>query len=477
MLRRSWVLAALGSLLLVPLVTQGGGVQAGATTVTFGAPVQVSANDSQSAAEPSIRSGPDGTLYIAAPKGLGNQDRSGAESEGGDVIWRSTNGGRTWKFLGSIDENVGGGDADIAIDAEGTIWGSGLTLLNTTASISTDRGETFRVNPIGSLSALDDRQWIETYKAEPFAFLSTGEIGSSQMILSRLERLPNDTPAVSDTIHFADPNGQGYQWPGEIAVDEANDYVYIAYNTTGSPDNSNVDDIVVGRTGLDLGDQQQFIAATTVGDTFDSFVGLDVDRAGNVYVVWTERRPRGAGGAYGRTNSYLAFSADHGETWSDPIRLNQRARTSAFPWVVAGSDGRVAVAYYGTRGRGPSPEEVVFEGRAVPKWFVYVAYSLDVTAADPVFTEVKALAAADFLHEGNVCTSGTGCAAGTRDLLDYFQLDLDPCGRIVITYTDNSRDVVNAEGVRTANQPELVYFVGQKDGPKFYDEPLNPDAC
>jgi hypothetical protein len=159
------------------------------------------------------------------------------------------------------------------------------------------------------------------------------------------------------------------------------------------------------------------------------------------------------------------------------LKLNHRPRTTTFPWVVAGSDGRVAVAYYGTRRTGPSPEAVTFPDRRIPKWRVFVAYSLDATSADPHVTEVAALSRADYLHKGNVCTSGTGCAAGTRDLLDFFQLDLDPCGHVVITYTDNSRDKVDAQGQRTMNAAELVYFVGQKSGPKFYKKPLEPDAC
>ncbi len=464
-------LLAVGATLSTGTPSPGG---AATSKVSFGEPVAVSADDAQTAAEPSIRTARDGTIYIVAPTGLGNTQRNGAESTGGDVIWRSDDDGKTWTFLGSLDENVGGGDADIAIDNEGDVWGSGLTLVNTTASISTDKGDTFKVNPVGSLSAVVDRQWIETYKSEPFAFMSTGQSAPEAIILSRLERLPGDIPAVSNTIQFS--YEQGYQWPGEIAVDEVNDYVFVGWNTVGA-DGDNHDDIVVGRTGLQLEDPQVFKVTTTGGDSFDSFAAIDVDQAGNVYAVWSERRAGGGGRKKGATNSYLSISTDSAETWGKPVKLNVRPRTSAFPWVVAGSDGKVAVAYYGTRRSGPSPEDLLIEGRRVPKWKIYVAYSLNATASNPTWTEVSALKIEDHLHKGNVCTSGTGCASGTRDLLDFFQLDLTPCGEIVITYTHNARDVVDANGVRSANMPELVYFVGQKDGPKFYDEPLNAEVC
>jgi hypothetical protein len=173
----------------------------------------------------------------------------------------------------------------------------------------------------------------------------------------------------------------------------------------------------------------------------------------------------------GHTNSYLSISRDRGRHWSKPRKLNRRPRTTTFPWVVAGSRGRVAVAYYGTRTLGKSPEAVVqpTEKRA-PAWGVYVDYSLNALGSHPRYAEVRTFR--HFIHQGNICTSGTGCATGTRDLLDFFQLDLDPCGHIVVTYTDNSRDVVTKAGQRTTNNPELVSFVGQSGGPTFYRTPL-----
>ena len=223
-----------------------------ANELTFKRPVTVSdpENPETFAAEPSIRAARDGSIYIAAPTGLGNV-RTDSESGGGDVIWRSDNGGRTWEFLGSLDNQQGGGDADLAPDRDGVLWGSGLTLANTTAAISVDKGENWNSNPVGSLSAVVDRQWIETYKSASFAFMTTGELGSGNIILSRLERLPGDVPAVSNTIPVS--GGDAYQWPGEIAVDEKNDLVYVAYNTA----DGNKDDIVVARTGSQPGERDE----------------------------------------------------------------------------------------------------------------------------------------------------------------------------------------------------------------------------
>ena len=444
---------------------------ASGAAVTFGRPVAVTANDDQAAAEPSIRASIDGTLYIAAPTGLGGA-RVQEQGTGGDLIWRSDDGGDTWQYLGNYDPAAGGGDADIAPDSNGVLWAAGLTLVNTTVGISTDKGDTFKINAVGTLDSVVDRQWIETYKDEPFAFLTTGQITDSRIILSRLERVPSDFPVVSKTVTVSGEQ-ESYQWPGEIAVDERNDLVYVSYNTDGDPVNQ--DAIVVTRSDLQLNETKRFVAAHTKGDSFDSFTGMDVDQAGNVYVTWTERRPLGKKGRLGSTHSYVSYSTNQGKAWSPPLRVNDEMRTTAFPWLVAGSKGRVAIAYYGIRQRGPSPETVARPDAAAPKWRVWVSYSLNANSRDAKWNEVRAVD--DFIHEGNVCTSGTGCASGTRDLLDYFQIDIDPCGKLVITYTDNSKDTVGKGGIRTANSPEYVSFVKQAGGPRFYTEPLNPDIC
>ncbi len=473
MARRTKILIVPGIACLLAAALAAPASDAAAKKVTFRAPVQVSADETQSGAEPSIRAARDGTLYIVAPQGLGSGVRT-QDNGGGDVIWRSKDGGKTWEWLGSFDNAAGGGDADLAIDSSGDLWGSGLTLANTTATYSSDDGESWCVNPVGSLDTVVDRQWIETYKDEPFAFMTTGRIGRQSVILSRLELAspPGENqpgcPVVSLTVSVSGTDS--YQWPGEIAVDEKNDYVYVAYNTGGATE----DDIVVTRSSLDLLTTAHAVVTTTKGDSFDSFVAVDVDSAGNVYAAWNERRPVGADGKLGLTNSYVSVSKNSGETWSKPVRVN-KVPTSVFPWLVAGSKGRVAVTYYGTNSKGPSPELVVQEGNPVPQWRVYASYSLNASSANPKYQEVVATPTP--MHEGNVCTSGTGCATGTRDLLDYLQLDLDPCGRIVIAYTDNSRDVVDDAGIRSTNAPEFISFVGQKGGPHFYKNPLSGSDC
>jgi hypothetical protein len=50
-------------------------------------------------------------------------------------------------------------------------------------------------------------------------------------------------------------------------------------------------------------------------------------------------------------------------------------------------------------------------------------------------------------HHGVICTGGTGCGPGTRNLLDLFQIAIDPVvSKAGIIYTDDTLNTSNAPG-------------------------------
>jgi hypothetical protein len=151
----------------------------------------------------------------------------------------------------------------------------------------------------------------------------------------------------------------------------------------------------------------------------------------------------------------LAASRDGGTTWSAPVHVDSTPRTTVFPWVTAGDDGRVAVSYYGTDSTGASAENLDDKDAG---WYVWSSFSADY---GQTYAEHRT---SPVLHQGSVCTSGTGCATGTRDLLDFFETDRDANGCLVTAYTDNSRDTVSANGARTGDQATRVAFVRQTSG-------------
>ena len=73
--------------------------------------------------------------------------------------------------------------------------------------------------------------------------------------------------------------------------------------------------------------------------------------------------------------------------------------------------------------------------------------------------------ATGFKHQGSICTSGTGCTAGTRDLLDFFQVDVDAQGLANIAYTDK----LNTPPDGTDPHQEWIMFVLRRGGKCPFD--------
>jgi hypothetical protein len=444
--------------------------------LSFDPPTALS-DPSTQAAEPSIRvDAPDAhqRIWVAAPTGLGVNSRSipavGNPDTGGDLFWYSDDDGQTWTRVDDATI-IGGGDTDVATRYGQEVYGTGLTLANITLSASCANGGTgWQANPISNLLAGEDRQWIDTWEdtAPPFTavkpadlVVTYGEIAATRMVFHRVLSPLCIPPESEQPVDVSHPNcllgleDDCYQWPGNLAVDERTGDVYVTHNTLGNPDN---DDIVVAR--VDEGasrpvmqsDVHPFIAANDRPDTFDSFTVVAVDKAGNVYVVWSERHPESQ-----TTDTMLAVSRNRGATWTAPIRVNRVPQTTTFPWIVAGDAGKIDLVYYGTSAKGPSPEEVP----ASSTWRVWMAQSVNALDATPTFKESPATG---LIHQGSICTSGTGCDSGTRDLLDFFQVDVDRAGMANIAYTDN----LNTPPDGTDPHQEWIMFVQQKGGKGLY---------
>jgi hypothetical protein len=154
------------------------------------------------------------------------------------------------------------------------------------------------------------------------------------------------------------------------------------------------------------------------------FPAIAVDPAnGNVYATWSNASTAG-------TNVYFSFSAHAGATWSSPVIVNTApANTAVFPWVAAHA-GTVDVVYYGTTGA----------NAAGAVWNVYMAQTTNNGAS---FSQSLVNAISN--HVGVICTQGSACAPGTRNLLDLFEVGIDPLnGLAAIVYVDDTLTTDNA---------------------------------
>jgi len=275
-----------------------------------------------------------------------------------------------------------------------------------------------------------DRPWITS--DGPHVYISYHDSGRSSLI--HVQRSDDDgftwkrvgDPIVAQGGLSADATFNNVQ--GNLAADPQSHNVYDIYAAgmtgflkarTFTPNH-----IIVSRS-TDMGKTWTANVAftapagTSLGNIFPA---LAVDPTnGNLYAVWSDGHTVG-----------LSSSSDQGEHWSPAITVSSApAKTAIFPWVAA-YNGIVDVVYYGTTAASDNDPSA--------DWHVYFAQ-----LAGGGFTQTQVNAAPN--HHGVICTNGTACGSGTRNLLDLFQIAIDPdVSKAAIIYTDDTLTTSNASG-------------------------------
>ena len=123
----------------------------------------------------------------------------------------------------------------------------------------------------------------------------------------------------------------------------------------------------------------------------------------------------------------VAVSADKGKTWTNVYDVGAMVgvKNAVFPAMVAGSAGRAAMAFYGTTQEGSTHD---FNSEGV--WHLYVAHTYDGGAH---WITVNATPD-DPLQRGGIHLGGGSQIH--RNLLDFFDADVDRFGRMTVGYAD-----------------------------------------
>jgi hypothetical protein len=369
--------------------------------------------------------------------------------------WRSTDGGKTWSYVGLPVVNAGPhsasstgfSDPDYAIDAAGRIYNTEIDLANVSVFSSGDDGQTYsRGNPEVTSG---DRPWLTGgHENEVYLYVNT---------LQQIFR--SGDGGVTWTLQ-SQSNSQG---------PDAKMYIDPANPKTGLIGPHNPAGVAIS---ADQGKTWKAYDGANLDATVDFFGAVAVDHAGYVY--------RAAAGGYKGSgdktpNGTVTFNSFDRKTnkWGSPVAIPAGEGDMLWPWVVAGDDGRVAVAWLQNKPGKPT------------EFYMYVAQTLNahgttVTCANGTKKFVKAQwtvtnASKTPVHRGPICLSGTACNAsptfpeGDRRLGDFYTINYDKDGRLFVTGGDTT--LLNpVGGPKPVGNP---IFIAATSGGKMIKHPMH----
>ncbi len=154
----------------------------------------------------------------------------------------------------------------------------------------------------------------------------------------------------------------------------------------------------------------------------------------------------------------IATSDDNGLSWHNNqfVGVRQNIVNAAFPEVVAGDNDRAAFFFLGTPSSGPATGDDtggIFDG----VWHGYIATTID---GGKSWLTVDATPT-DAVQLGVICTLGTTCPTGTRNLLDFNDVTLDKFGRVYSAYTDGC---ITAACIAKGNNTTASHTKADNDG-------------
>jgi hypothetical protein len=410
--------------------------------------------------EPTVETHPDGTLLYGGHAGTTHFYTPEAADEDSAAfaqhyrnqtyIWWSGDNGATWHYVprDDVPNNVPGSgfsDPDFAIDTAGQVYESEINLANVAVSRSTDSSRSYTLQNFAGLT-LTDRQWMEADRRNVLYIVGNASGGGTfpnQPVGNNGHFLYKSTDG-GETFSPGTEDGDGL---GDLQVDKSDGTLYEAYY-----DGDTLSMAV--RRGARRGNLAAQVNPIAEGvDMLSHWPSFDLDPAGNLYITWDES---GQGGR--DAGVWFSYSADRGATWADPVRVDPDGRTDIWPWLAAGDNGRVAVAWLEAGRRLPNHDA---ETPGEHGWRVVGAQTLNGHGCRHSETPGFRVATMtpDPVHRGTICQGGTVCQAELVDrrMGDYFTVEIDETGRVWAGYSDTRRGGAVA----------LPGFVRQAGGPRF----------
>jgi len=470
-----------------------------------------------------------GSTYVSVPNGFSTTMSYIWRSDDNRRSFHMVEG----NALGKSSTCVGGGDSELQVDPiNGDVYFNDLQgLTNFTNSRSSDGGHTFQTSCASVNGAGVDRQWLAIDSNGGKSAVGAGandgrlyfdydnvnqDLGANfpgnQLVMNESEDgvhyggecQGGDVPSVgSQSICPLPPAviSEDEGIPGNVIVDnvKGSKYQHRVYAIHTSGDSQGVivswcsgkkGDNTAATVAADCTDPTQFDPAALANadgdrlnvnwhDTFarakgnwqtgNLFPAIREDTAGNLYAVWSEYP--GKNSPIGPGAIKMSVSTDGAQHWSKPITVSPANLPNAvMPWIVAGTPGRVGIAFYGSsmaknkQGQyGPDPVDGA-------TWNVYYAMSVNALSKHPSFGLTKV---SDHPAKyGDISTGGLG-GSQDRSLGDYMQVQLGRNGQAVVTYVDDTSanrntDTCDGCGETPAEAAGPVMVATQSGGPGLF---------
>lgn len=349
-----------------------------------------------------------------------------------------------------VDGDCGLGEPSVEVDGAGTIYVSGVCCLTNPPPVlvSRDGGETF--TDLATDTGVRELFGIEG----DFAVDQVGRIYFADIELAATFQM---------TVWDKDGNFQHHtKWPAPPLVDrdwvraEGDGILYYVYNTgtdtlvykstdagaSFTPTSIYQTGYGLGNTAIMPGEELCIFGGSTSGNrTMDCSLdgGATWSKYAARFSVGDDSYPVGAFDESGRlalaeaNNGHIAVTlreaaAQFYETSTSPgkwlpVETITSSGTHRMPWIAAGAEGAVAIAWYGT------PDDEVTDSS---EWFLHVAnnpamgmlgeWTVQIADPEPVFV-------------GNL----------QRELLDFLQVDIGPEGGVHVAYSKLPNDGTNEE--------------------------------
>ncbi len=410
---------------------------------------------------------------------------------------------------------TGGGDVSAAVDAAGAAYivqfCSSQQELHACLWKSIDGGKTWtEIATIADQNEPIDRPWIDVYPkhatgngkwdtTKTTVYLEYHTLGPDDLIYATVSTDGGATFSTPQVLS-ANPGSVSASAcntiPGGVRVDQRNGNAYALWIAgNDAPSNAGTgcnysqigpfDRAFVARTKDEgatwkthLAWHGQFDTSSRIGDNADKiFATIDIDQAGEIYVGMGVRHHDDPAGFVQQcetnngdcqekpeqTDLELVASPFHGAHWTPPLVASQEKGSYFFPWLAAGSPGRIdAFYYYSTTMRPNDPKSVWYPQvsqitHARAKLVKSGGKKKAVWVGTPRITEVRIGSKPN--HVGGICTFGIFCSAvpnANRDLADVEEIHLDPAGGANIVWTDDYKKGAHINFVCQDSGPSLI---------------------